>query len=193
MVRIYDWTLKSKIGISLHDFFGRKRRNALNEFVIRAAQSLLEAAPFRVELIAGGFMRGQTMFFCAKQKDRLQEETSPGIYAIGSGQVSAMEVLNRREQHTHRSLASTVLHVHEAMLAARRAGTTVGAPQGYIVMRKREPRILFVPSSLPILEDWRKAYASRSSTANLDDSRLASQHIYLGTKILHPTKSGIDK
>jgi hypothetical protein len=192
LVRIYDWTLKSKMGISLSDFFGRKRRGVLNDLVIRAAQSLMQAAPFRVELIAAGFMRGQTMFFCAKQKERILEETSPGIYAIGSGQVLATDVLNRREQHTHRSLASTLLHVHEAMLAAR-ADKTVGVSQGYIIVRKRERRILFVPSSLPILEDWRKAYAGRPSTASLDDSHIASKHIYLGLKILHPTKSGVNK
>ncbi|HVS87464.1 MAG TPA: hypothetical protein VHF01_04485 [Candidatus Acidoferrum sp.] len=192
LVRIYDWTLKSKMGISLHDFFGRKRRGVLNELVVLAAQSLMEAAPFRVELIVAGFMRGQTMFFRAVQKNRLEEETSPGICVIGSGQVPAMDVLNRREQSTYMSLARTMLHVHEAMTAAR-TEKTVGTAQGYIVMRKRERRILFVPSSLPILEDWRKAYASRSSTATLDDSRLASQHIYLGLKFLHPTKSGVSK
>jgi len=132
----------------------------------------MEAAPFRVGLIVAGFMRGQTMFFRAVQKERLQEETSPGIYVIGSGQVHAMDVLNRRVQNTHMSLARTMLYVHEAMTAAR-IEKTVGSAQGYIVM-KRERRILFVPSTLPILEDWRKAYARRSSTASLDDSRLAS-------------------
>lgn len=192
LTRIYDWTLKAKMGISLREWSRGNVRGGMDDLVLRAGLSFMKDAPFKVALIVAGFMRGQTMFFRAVEKERLQEETSPGVYVIGSGQVHAMDVLNRREQHTHMSLARTVLHVHEAMVAAKKE-KTVGRSEGYIVMRQREPRILFVPTSLPALEDWRKAYAGRATTATLDDSRLAAQSIYLGLKFLHPTKSGVNK
>jgi len=147
---------------------------------------------FAVRLIVAGFMRGQTMFFRAVEKNRLQEETSPGVYVIGSGQIHAMKALNRRDQQPHMSLARTLLHVHQAMLAAR-SERTVGIAQGYVVMKRRGSRILFFPARSQTLEDWRKAYGGRAATASLDDSRLASQNVYLQLKILHPTKSGVNK
>jgi hypothetical protein len=63
-------------------------------------------------------------------------ESSPGVYVIGSGQLHAMKVLNGRKQNYGMSLARTLLHVHEAMMAAQ-AEKTVGTSPGYIVMRKR--------------------------------------------------------
>src|SRR5437899_11713569 len=106
--RIYDWTLRSKMGISLQDWSKGRVSGRMDELVLRAGLSFMQDAPFKVQLIAAGFMRGQTMFFRAVQKARIQEETSPGIYVIGSGQLHAMNVLNRREQHTHMSLARTI-------------------------------------------------------------------------------------
>ncbi len=190
MRRIYDWTLKAKMGVSLHDWAKGKVRGGMDNLVLRAGLSFMNDAPLRVALIVAGFIRGQTMFFRAVEKNRLEEESSPGVYVIGSGQVHAMKVLNRREQSYAMSLPRTLLHVHEAMIAAR-CERTVGTAPGYIVIKKREPRVLFLPVSVPTLESWRKAYAGRVSTASLDDSKVAAIDIYHQLKFLHRRKSGI--
>jgi hypothetical protein len=192
MRRIYDWTLKSKMGISLRQWVMGKVPGGMDDLVVRAGLSFMEDAHFEVALVVAGFIRGQTMFFRADRKNRLQEESSPGIFVIGSGQVHAMNVLTRRQQSYAASLPRTLLHVHEAMVAAR-AEKTVGKALGYIVIRKHVPRILFIEACSPLFEDWRKAYAGRPSTATLDDSRPAAMQIYHQLKYLHPVKSGINK
>jgi len=164
----------------------------MDDLVLRAGLSFMDDAQFKVGLIVGGFMRRQTMFFCAVGKNRLQEESSPGVYVIGSGQIHAMNVLNQRQQSHAASLPRTLLHVHEAMIAAR-AERTVGTAIGYIVLRKHVARPVFLHATSHTLEDWRKAYAGRASTASLDDSKPAAMQIYQQLKYLHPTESGIDK
>jgi hypothetical protein len=192
MRKIYDWTLKAKMGISLQQWAKGKFRGGMDDLVLRAGLSFMEDTPFRVELVVAGFIRGQTMFFRGAQKNRLEEESSPGVYVIGSGQIHAMNVLTRRQQNHGASLPRTLLHVHEAMIAAR-AEKTVGTAAGYIVMRKHVARMTFIGASSPTLESWRKAYADRATTASLDDSRVAAMDIYQQLKYLHPIKSGINE
>jgi hypothetical protein len=155
----------------------------LDELVLRAGHSFMLNTPFKVELIVAGFVGDQTMFFRAVQKNRLEEESSPGVYAIGSGQRRAIRAFNKRGQNYAMSLPRTLLHVHEAMIAARR-DKHVGKATGYIVMRKRVPQILFLPTNSPALENWRKAYEHRPFTTSLDDSRVAGLDIYQQLKFL---------
>jgi 20S proteasome alpha/beta subunit len=189
MRRIYEWTIQSKWGISLNEFVrGKVPGGKLDSLLLRAGFHLLKDAPLKVELIMAGYANNHTMFFRAVQKAPLETESSPGVYAIGSGQVAAMRILNRRGQRVSMSLPRTLLHVHEAMVAARRSDNKVGRPQAYIVMRKREPRTLYLPADATILESWRKAYRGRKNTGSLDDSKVASVDIYQQLKYLRPMK-----
>ncbi len=178
MRRIYNWTLEKNWGISLDQFVrGKVPGGKLDQLLIRACHHLLKDAPLRVHLLIIGFVNGHGVFLRAVQKEALQEESSPGVHVIGAGSPHAMRVLNRRGQNHGMSLPRTLLHVHEAMYAARKE-KTVGPAFGYLIIRKRVPKILFLPSTSATLEGWRKAHANRPTTASLDDSRIAGIQIY---------------
>lgn len=189
--KVYDWSIRAYLGISLEEWArGRVPSGKLDDLVLRAGVNRLRDTPFRVELIVAGFARSQTLFFRAAQKQAVEEESSPAVYAIGTGQVAAMRVLNRRGQRVAMGLPRTLLHVHEAMIAARRSQPRiVGKPLVYIVMLRREPRTLYIDAASPILESWRKAYRGRRTTASLDDSRVASKDIYQQLQYLRPKKA----
>jgi hypothetical protein len=173
--RRYDWELKRKMGVSFKNWAAGKLPGIkFHRLFLEYGLQLLKQTPFRIEMIIGGYSGDHGMFFRAVGKEHLEEETSPGVYAIGSGQVKAMEHLNKRGQNIHMSLARTLLHVYEAMLAAQ--STNVGPPPEYVgVIKKREPKPLVYP--LRSLETWRTAYASRPNTASLDDSSGAGTEV----------------
>jgi hypothetical protein len=187
---VYDWSIRTYLGISLHEWAtGKVPSGKLDDLILRAGAKRLEDTPLKVELIVAGFMRSQTMFFRAAQKQPLEEESAPGVYAIGTGQVAAMRRLNRRGQHVAMSLPRTLLHVHEAMIAAHNSDPRrIGRPLAYLVMRKRVPRTLYLKAAAPILESWRKAYRNRRNTGSLDDSKIAATDIYQQLEFLRPNK-----
>jgi len=184
MTKIYTWTLAKTWGISLHDFvLGKVPGGKLDPLLIRACYHLLKGTPLPVYLIIVGFVKGSGVFIRAVNKEGLQEETSPGVYAIGSGSVHAMRVLNRRGQNYTMSLPRTIFHMHEAVIAARKE-KTVGPTYGYIVIRDRTTKVGFLPSTSPTLEGWMKAYKHLKTTASLDDSRVAAMQMYQQLKIM---------
>ena len=191
--RVYNWSIHTYLGISLHEWAtGKVPGGKLDELIYRAGAKRLEDTPLKVELIVAGFIQSETMFFKAARKEPLQEESSPGVYAIGIGDVAAMKVLNRRGQRISMSLARTLLHVHEAMRASRRAHPRlIGSAPVYLVMRKSVPRTLYISASAPILESWRRAYSKRRNTASLDDSKIAAMDIYHQLQYLRPVKDGM--
>ena len=102
------------------------------------------------------------------------------MYAVGTGQIAAIRRLNRRRQYAAMSLARTLLHVHEAMLAARNSERKgVGRAKYYVVLKKREEQPLYLDANSSTLESWRKAYRGRKTTASLDDSTIAAKDIYM--------------
>lgn len=89
--RIYDWAMQAEWGITFNQFaLGKVPGGKLDSLLVRAGYHLLERAAFKVELIVAGFVRSQTMFFRAAGKRPLEEESSPAVYAIGSGEIAAM-------------------------------------------------------------------------------------------------------
>jgi hypothetical protein len=181
--RVYDWELKQRVGISLHQWATGRLPNRLkmHKLVLNAGLSILKSAPFKCQLICAGFVGGRGMFFCASMKGKLQEETSPGVYAIGSGAVKAIEHFNRRGQNVHTGLPRALLHLYEAMHIAQ--SSTVGPPPKLaIVIRNRADAVYVYP--LQSLEAWRKTYESRASTHNLDDSGVAAKEIQFKLRFL---------
>ena len=173
--RIYDWELKHRCGFTLHEWAtGKISGTKMNKLIVEAGLIILENIPLRSEMIVAGFVRDWGVFFKASQKQKIEEETSPGTYVIGSGSILAMEQLNKRGQNVHMTLGRTLLHVYEAMLKAQ--SKTVGPPPELVtVIRKREAKLLVYP--LVQLETWRREYESRTNTASLDDSHLAAREV----------------
>src|SRR5579862_318566 len=112
--RLYDWELKKEMGVTLHQWASGRlpRGRKMDELVVKFGLKILEAMPFRCELIVGGFQDENAFFMRACQKGAIEEETSPGVYAIGIGQTSAMRHLNKRGQNVHMGLPRTLLHVY---------------------------------------------------------------------------------
>ncbi|MGH9684860.1 MAG: hypothetical protein ACRD4S_14760 [Candidatus Acidiferrales bacterium] len=181
--RIYDWEIKKKMGVSLHEWAIGKLPHGvkMHKLIVQYGLSILEQTPFKCELIVGGFIGDHGIFFKASQKENLQEETSPGVYAIGIGQVAAMRHLNKRGQNIHMGLPRTLLHVYESLYLSQ--SQYVGPPPPLLVIiTKREPRIMVYPTRL--LENWRKAYQNRTTTASLDDSGVAAKDVSSRLRLL---------
>lgn len=89
------------------------------------------------------------------------------IYAIGGkGAVEAFQVLIDRKQNVEMSLARTLLHIYEALRAAK-ADKGVGDPASYVVMRPwtvpRPHGMQRLYPEHPLLQQWSKAYRLRDT------------------------------
>jgi len=173
--RIADWTLKTKVGFSLHEWHtGTVKGVRMNRLIVECGKTIYENTRLPVEMIVAGFSGGYGVFFKAIRERLSEEETHPGVFAIGSGQLAAMQQLNKRGQNSHISLGRTLLHIYEAMLLAQ--SKSVGPPPEFAsIIRKDVPQILVYP--LRSLETWRKAYESRASTASLDETPITGVEV----------------
>ncbi len=174
--RIYNWQIKKKMGVTLHEWAAGKlpRGIKMHGLIVRYGLEILKHAPFKCELIVAGFVGENSLFFRASQKEIIQEETSPGLYAIGIGQADAMRHLNKRRQNVHMSLPRTLLHVYEALYLSQ--SQYVGPPpELLLVVSKRDDRVAVYRTAL--LENWRKTYKDREITASLDDSAIAAKEV----------------
>jgi hypothetical protein len=173
-----DWTMKTNFGISFAQWHKKfLPPNNINPFDPQLeffGHLAFQQTPLKLSSIVGGFVEDHTMFFCARSAEHLQGESSPGIYAIGSGSVHAMRKLNKRGQNCSFGLARTVFHVHEAMLAARQE-RTVGPPNNYVVITKGEP-IKWISADCQMLKDWRRAYRNKG-TETLDYNPVVARMI----------------
>jgi len=97
--RIYDWQLRRKMGVTLTQWAqGKIHGGKMSRLVVKFGHEILENTPFKCEMIVCGHIEPHGIFLRASQKEHVQEETSPGVYAIGCGQVSAIRHLNKRGQ-----------------------------------------------------------------------------------------------
>ncbi len=171
--RVYNWQMKRKMGVTLHEWATGKlpRGIKMHDLIVKYGLEILNHTPFKCELIVAGFVGEHGLFFRAAQKEIIQEETSPGVYAIGIGQADTMRHLNKRGQNVHMTLPRTLLHVYEALYLSQ--SQYVGPPpELLLVVKKRDSRIAVFPTAF--LEGWRKTYESRAITASLDDSGIAA-------------------
>lgn len=172
-----DWAMRADLGMPLADWHKTFMPPANVELYDPKAEyfgcTVIRNNPLRTSCIVGGFVGTFTMFFCAKGMRPIESESNPGIYVIGSGSIHASRKLAKRGQNLSFSLARTVFHVHEAMLAARQE-KTVGPPTNYVVMVKDRP-IQWIHSECELLKVWRQRYR-RGATDDLDSAE-ANQSI----------------
>ncbi len=164
--RYYDWALKTHFDMPWDRILrGEAPEGFTNQQAIAEGRAICEAYPFKAELIVAGFVDGEPLLFRASCKEELQADASPGVYVIGSkGAQAAMNHLNKRGQMIMRGLASTLLHIHEAMEAARKADKEqIGPPAIYAVISFDRRLSRFDPKS-HLLQGWVKAYKNRKDT-----------------------------
>jgi 20S proteasome alpha/beta subunit len=158
-----DQAFRASLGITLQEWHDRFVPPAEFDFAAeRFGMQAIRATPLNVACIVGGFTAENTMFFCAKGMEHLRSESSPGVHAIGSGSVLAMNQLNKRGQNLAYSLARTVFHVHEAMLEAQKE-PTVGPPTNYLILTKGQP-MTYVPAQSELLARWLAHYREENSS-----------------------------
>jgi len=162
-----DQALQREIGLTFAEWHSRLFPPNEFDYALEAhGMRTVNDHPLNVSSIVGGFIADNVMFFCAKGMGDIQSESSPGIHAIGSGSREAMETLNRRGQNLNYSLARTIYHLHEAMLAAQQ-DSSVGPANNYLVLIKGQP-LLHVRSDSDFLRNRFEYYKDKDNTASLD-------------------------
>jgi len=178
LARRRDWVLKTQLNITWNQLLrGKVPHGNLDKAAIDYARALCAGYDFKVQFILCGHVLGTPMFFRASRADELESETSPAVYTIGSpGARAAMSHLNKRGQTLMCGLARSLLHVHEAMEAAREADKEhIGPPAIYAVLTHDRGLWRFKPDSY-LLQGWAKAYKNREDTWSLE-TELAREQV----------------
>jgi hypothetical protein len=157
-----DYELVKRIGIS------RKEWLALDKVTIqfRRVQRLVRKYQLPMKLTVGGFVGGSVVML------EVQFSEPPEMVeysAIGTGEELAVESLAKRDQGANTSFQRTIVHVAEAMEAAR-ADRFVGDPGDYVLITPRAYRRL--PARDPYLMQCLLKYRDKD-TDELDSSNEA--------------------
>lgn len=119
---------------------------------------------FPVWLVAGGLL-GRSFGLLASEGACITQ-MGARHFAVGCGDTTAIEWLNFRKQEPYMSAPRTLLHVAEAMEAARNAFPDyIGRPADYMILRPSNPIMRFRASS-PLLGKWKTKF-HRKSTASM--------------------------
>jgi len=162
-----DQALQREIGLIFAEWHSKLFPPFEFDYALEAhGMQTIRDNPLNMSSIVGGFIEDNVMFFCARRMEDVQSESSPDVHAIGSGSHEATEKLNKRGQNLNYSLARTIYHLHEAMLAAQRV-RSVGPANNYLVLVKGQP-VLHIPSDSDLLRKWFDYYEDKDSTASLD-------------------------
>lgn len=171
--RLQSCEMDSELGVSVRDWIAGKLPTGqpFNEYAhregLRVLKRVKEEMQYKSGIIVAGFLRDKPLFCRGIGANPLEEGSSPAIYVIGGqGAVDAQQVLHNRNQNIEMGIARTILHVYEALRAARN-DKGVGDPSGYIIIRPHTaPRpngMLRIKPDHPMLEQWRKQYRLRDT------------------------------
>lgn len=151
-------------------------RRETNPEIRRKGWAVARAARlyFPVWIIAGGFW-GQRYFGLMKSSGACITEMGGGHYATGLGDIVALRKLHKRGQESYMSAPRSLLHMAEAMEAARKSAPRyIGKPADYIVLKRNEPLMRFNTKS-PVLAEWIAKFKGRNSEAMQDDQLFRNQ------------------
>lgn len=137
----------------------------------RRAQRAIRQYQLPVQLTVGGFVTGGSIVMLEAQFNEAPEMVEWS--AIGTGGNHAAESLGKRNQGATTSFQRTLVHVAEAMEAAR-ADKYVGEASDYVVITQRTYRRF--PARNPYLMQLLAKYANRD-TDELDDSNEAGDKL----------------
>lgn len=173
--RLQNCEMQLQLGCALDDWLAGKLPTGqpMNEYALREGLRILRSVRqgFRnkVGIILAGFLKSGPVFMRGLGFEPVEDAASPAIYAIGGrGAVEAFQVLINREQNVEMGLARTLLHVYEALKAAK-TDRGVGDPASYVVMR---PWSVTTPHGMlrlhpehPLLQQWSETYRLRDTEA----------------------------
>jgi 20S proteasome alpha/beta subunit len=175
--KLQECAMLSELGVSLDDWLSGTLKDGrkLDDLALRWGLTILQRVKkefcSKLALIVVGFADNGIVFMRGIGAEAIEEAASPPYYVIGSGSYAAMEVLTKRGQNTDTSIARSLLHIYEALRAARKE-KTVGPPSAYVVIRParlgKTSGVWRFPAESPLLRGWYKAYRKRSNTGSLD-------------------------
>jgi len=196
-----ECAMEGELGIGLSAWQAGKLPNGqkMDDLALRWGLSVLrrtkENLRSQLGLIVLGFAENGIVFMRGIGAEPTEETTVPEYYVIGSGSLAAIEVLTKRKQDIYTSLARSLLHIYEALKAARRSQKTVGPPAPYLVIRPlnaAEPNGMWrFPAESHLLRSWSKHYRNRADTGSLDKDlpnsqaqHLLRQHVTVSHQVL---------
>jgi hypothetical protein len=176
--RRVDWEFRTTYGLTLSQWQkGKVPGGKLDPLILKAGEVLIAHTALPVEILAAGYINGRILFYKASGRKQLEASSSPGIFVIGTGGQLAMEHLIKRSHNFDCSLARSVLHVAEALDAARKEPNgTVGPPSNLIIITDQGKMGQMPPNSQAIL-DLKKAYADRDNTWSLQHNNIANAQV----------------
>jgi hypothetical protein len=160
--RIVDAEMKRHLVMSLQEWQQMSEASLL----YRRGQRLVNRTALPVEMIIGGIVLGSATIVHVPYMDIPRADW---LACVGTGGDAAYTKLTQRSQHAHMTIPRTMLHVLEALNAAREAEpNTVGAPSDFIVITARQTRRM--PANSPVLQRMLDTYGGTDNTEGIDSS-----------------------
>jgi len=200
--RIQGCEMESQLGCDLQDWLagklptGEQFNELAHKWGIQILKKVRQDFQAKVGIIVAGVLETGPVFLRGLGFESIEDSASPAIYVIGGkGAVEAMQSLIKRNQNVEMGIARSMLHVYEAMKAAK-IDKGVGDPAHYVVMKpwtvSAPHGMLRIIADHPLLKQWSKTYRRRSTepletrTANdlINDSLSPSR--YRKSRLLGP-------
>jgi hypothetical protein len=179
-----DYELVNRLGMSRAEWL------ALDKISLqyRRAQRVIRKYQLPMQLTVGGFVTGGSIVMLEAQFNEPPEMVEWS--AIGTGGDYAAESLGKRNQGANTSFQRTLVHVAEAMEAAR-ADQYVGEPSDYVVITQRTYRRF--PARDPYLGKLLARYANNRDTDELDDSDECGEKLSAALSFPNTTREELAK
>ena len=166
--RLQACAMDSELGLSLEDWLVGKLPTGqpFNRYAhaegLRVLKNVKDNMQYNAGIIVAGFLREDAIFMRGLGASPVEEFASPANYVVGGkGAVEALKVLVNRKQNVEMGVARSLLHVYEALNAAK-LDKAVGEPSSYVVIRphtKRRPNgMQRIFPEHHLLEQWSKKY-----------------------------------
>jgi hypothetical protein len=160
----------NNFGMTL-DEFKKEITTASNPRFFSHGRALMRATQIYVELLVAGFTKDSVVLLSAAYKS--PPEIVSSHESIGSGGLQALDQLNKRNQNPFYSCQRTILHVAEALEAAK-VEPSVGQAADYIILQSNAVRRFKARD--PIVTELVAKYRNKDS-AELDQDMDAREKI----------------
>jgi len=158
-----DHKMRFDLGISLAEWQKMEKTTLL----YRRAQRVMRNYYLNVQLSVGGFLAdGHPVLLTMHGNEPPEMEE---LSVIGSGADPALEVLVRYGQNVHMGIVRTIMHVHEAMEAAKAKDKYVGKCEAMVVLTPQQIRILQLRSEF--MKELVASFAGRDMEPLDDDEK----------------------
>ncbi len=145
----------------------------------RRCQRLVNGYFLNIHIMVGGFLSdGSPVLLNTYSKYAPEMEDH---CAIGSAMDTATDVLTARGQNSHMGSVRSLLHVYEALEAARATDRYVGAPADILFLTPGQIRLF--PAKHPLLAQLAQDYSGKDTKTLDDDVGLLKR---FGADLYHP-------